>query len=96
METFAKRREALRADALKTIDTYNGKKAVTLPTGVRAIDMDDAWLLIGTGAPALRHKRDQRAIEKGLEPSWEDVPIGEKWSTGDLCELADRLQQTND
>ena len=93
-ETFTQRRKALRADALKAIDTYDGPKAVTLATGEKALDMDDAWLLIGTGAPALRHKKDQRAIEKGLEPSWEDVPIGERWSTGALCGLADRLLKT--
>ena len=95
METFAKRREALRADALRTIDTYDGPKTVPLPTGGKAIDMDDAWLLIGKGSPALRHKKDQRAIEKGREPSWEDVPLGDIWSTGALCDLADRLRMTN-
>lgn len=94
-ETFTQRRKTLRADALKAIDTYDGPKAVTLATGEKALDMDDAWLLIGKGCPTLRHKKDQRAIEKGREPSWEDVPLGDNWGTGALCDLADKLQKTN-
>lgn len=94
-ETFTQRRKALREDALKAIDTYDGPKAVTLATGEKALDWDDAWLIIGNGDPVIRHKKSQRAIEKGREPSWRDIRLSVGWDTISICELADKLQKTS-
>ena len=90
-KTFTQRRKELREEALKAIDSYDGPKAVTLATGDKALDWDDAWLIIGNGDPVIRHKKSQRAIEKGREPSWQDIRLGVGWDTISLCELADKL-----
>ena len=34
-------------DAAIAISTYKGKKVKTLATGEKAIDNDDAWIIIG-------------------------------------------------
>ena len=94
-KSFTKRHTDLRTEALAAINTYNGPKARTLPTGEKAIDMDDSWLVIGNGNPFLRNKRDQRLHEAGKEPCWEDQPIAESWSCGEICRLADNLAKEN-
>ena len=80
-------------EALNAINTYNGKKATTLPTGEKAIDNDDAWLIIGGEEPILRDKREQRLREKGKfnEEDSTDVYISDSWSYEDICVYADKL-----
>lgn len=77
-EPYSAALERLKREALKVINDYRGPRAVTLPTGDLAIDNDDAWLLIGRGdgIPVLRDKRDQRLIEKGMDPGEaDDYPL---------------------
>lgn len=90
---FSDRLSALIRDAVASIDNYDGPKAVTLTTGEKAIDMDDAWLITGKGTPVIRHKKDQAAIEGGREPSWGDKPLS-GWSPEDIASLADKLAAT--
>lgn len=91
--SYSSRLKAVVDDALKAIDTYSGPKAVTLATGEKALDMDDAWLLIGKGKPVLRNKKDQHLIEHGEAQNWEDEPFGgSDYSFPlDVCAFADRL-----
>ena len=99
--------DRLKRSALKVINDYRGPRTVTLPTGDIAIDNDDAWLLIGRedGVPVLRDKRDQRLIEKGMDPTeaddysldTEDGPMGQESPlftydvNGDIFKFADEL-----
>jgi len=91
-KSFLEELSGLKADALKTINDYSGEKAVHLPTGEEAVDMDDSWLLVGQkdGTPKMRNKKAQRQIEKGLEPSWDDLDLSNS-ETEEICRLADSL-----
>ena len=83
--------EAVKA-ALKTINEHNVH--IILPTGDRAIDNDDAWILIGQddGEPVLRNKKEQRRLEAGLAPGYyEDKKLSEAFEHLEICKLADRL-----
>ena len=82
--------DAVKNCVLKAIDRYTGPKAVTLPGNRKAVDLDDSWVLIGDGNPRLRNKKDQRLIEKGLQPSWDDKPLS-SIPLEELCTLADNL-----
>jgi len=73
---LSSRAEQLKFDTLKFINDPDGKPTVTLSTGEKAIDMDDAWLIIGKDAPELptapcrpflRDKRIQFIIDKQPE-----------------------------
>ena len=79
--------------AAMAINGYTGEKSIILPTGERAIDNDDAWLIIGGDEPILRDKREQRLREKGLlkEEDSTDFFILDKWDYEDICTYADCL-----
>lgn len=85
-------------NALYDINDYEGEKAVTLPTGERAIDNDDAWIIIGGDEPIVRDKREQRIREKYASEGREypdnestDFFILDKWDYESICEFADNL-----
>lgn len=84
--------------AAMAINSYEGKKAVTLPTGEKAIDNDDAWIIIGEDEPIVRDKREQRIREtyknEGKEyPEEEstDYFLLDKWEYEEICTYADEL-----
>lgn len=91
------RHENLLIEALSSINSYNGKNVVTLSTGEKALDFDDAWLLIGlkTGMPMIRDKRDQRILEsvRGTEEAYqfEDDRLVDNFEVSEICEIADKL-----
>jgi hypothetical protein len=88
-------------EALDYIQNYDGEKAITLPTGEKAIDNDDAYVIIGdeeVGEPYLRDKREQRIREvykkEGKEFPDEansDVYLLDAWDYFPVCEFADKL-----
>ena len=94
---FSTRHENLLIEALSSINSYDGKNAVILPTGEKAIDFDDAWLLIGlkTGMPMIRDKRDQRILEsvRGTDEAYqfEDDRLVDNFEVSEICEIADKL-----
>lgn len=84
--------------AAMAINSYEGKKAVTLPTGEKAIDNDDAWIIIGEDEPIVRDKREQRIREtyknEGKEyPEEEstDYFLLDKWEYEEICTYADEV-----
>ena len=84
--------------AAMAINSYEGKKAVTLPTGEKAINNDDAWIIIGEDEPIVRDKREQRIREtyknEGKEyPEEEstDYFLLDKWEYEEICTYADEL-----
>ena len=91
-KSFSEELSGLKADALKAINDYTGEKAVHLPTSEIAVDMDDSWLLVGQkdGTPKMRNKKAQRQIEKGLEPSWDDLDLSNS-DVEEICRIADIL-----
>lgn len=96
MNQFKENYEALLKQALDAINNYNGSKAVALATGEKAIDFDDAWLILrGPKGPALRDKRDQRLLQKGMrDPKLvqeDDHPIVYVFEPAEIFDLADRL-----
>lgn len=96
MDQFKENYEALLKQALDAINNYNGNKAVALATGEKAIDFDDAWLILrGPKGPALRDKRDQRLLQKGMRDlklvQEEDHPIVYVFEPAEIFDLADRL-----
>lgn len=76
------------------INVYDGKRLTTLSTGEKAIDWDDAWLIVQTkdNQPRLRDKRSQRIYEKthNIEDIADDKFISEI-DTDILVEYADEL-----
>lgn len=91
-KNFTQRLASLSGEALRAINSTNVGTLV-LATGEKAVDNDDAWLIIGRpdGVPVLRNKKEQRRIEVGLKPGYfPDVPLSGR-SVEDICELADRL-----
>ncbi len=89
----------LRHKLISFINTTDGKNIITLSTGEKAIDMDDAWLVIGkidgihtpAGSPFLRDKREQWLKDKNPDynlpmPQSNDMLIN--WDTDRLMELA--------
>lgn len=96
MDQFKENYEALLKQALDAINNYDGEKAVTLATGEKAIDFDDAWLILrGPKGPALRDKRDQRLLQKGMRDlklvQEDDHPIVYVFEPAEIFDLADRL-----
>lgn len=88
----------LVAEAIKEINNYNGSKVVTLKTGEKAIDNDDAWIIIGGDEPIIRDKRDQRIRETYLKEGEEypetmspDNYLIDDWDYETIFEFADRL-----
>ena len=85
----------LRVEVLEYINNYNGPKAVTLKTGEKAIDNDDAWIIIGREEklPLLRHKKEQRNLEAGGKPGevFEDKQLDLGMDVTSLFILADKL-----
>jgi len=84
--------------AAMAINSYDGEKVVTLATGEKAIDNDDAWMIIQGDEPIIRDKREQRIREayknEGSEYPEEkssDYFILDKWSYEDICTYADEL-----
>ena len=101
--TFIEKLNKVRSEAIDYIQNYTGSKSIILPTGERAIDNDDAWIIIGdeeVGEPYLRDKREQRLREKykaeGIEFSEElssDVYMLDNMENEELCMFADELAQ---
>lgn len=99
--TFLDKLNKVRSEAIDYIRNYTGNKSVILPTGERAIDNDDAWIIIGdeeVGEPYIRDKREQRLREKykakGIEFSEElssDVYMLDNMDNEGLCMFADKL-----
>ena len=96
--SYTSRLAEVANSAIIDINNYEGKKAVMLPTGEKAIDNDDAWLIIGGAEPILRDKREQRIREaykhEGKEyPEIEssDYFILDKWEYEEICAFADKL-----
>ena len=97
-QSYTSRLAEVANSAIIDINNYKGKKAVTLPTGEKAIDNDDAWLIIGGAEPIIRDKREQRIREtykkEGREyPEREssDYFILDKWEYEEICAYADKL-----
>ena len=85
----------LLKDALQSIARYDGANCIVLATGERALDWDDAWLILDKwDVPSLRGKKDQRIFEKtGQAPASDnDTPIT-TWEPFEIFELADRLAE---
>lgn len=85
-------------DAAIAINIYDGEKAITLPTGEKAIDNDDAYIIIGGQEPIIRDKREQRVRETYLSEGREypDTESHEEfmldaWSYEEICGYADDL-----
>ena len=88
-------------DALNAIQNYEGDKAITLATGEKAIDNDDAYIIIGDaeiGEPYIRDKREQRIRETYMKEGKEfpdernsDVYLYDQWTYDDICSYADCL-----
>lgn len=89
----------LRHELIRFINMPDGKNTTTLSTGETAIDMDDAWLIIGkkdgihtpAGSPFLRDKREQWLKDENPDynlpmPQSNDMLIN--WDTDRLMELA--------
>ena len=68
--------EVFKKMMLKKIDSYDGPKRIELKTAEKAVDWDDAYLIIGDGQPRLRDKRDQRLMEK--DPAWAKETFNEE------------------
>ena len=90
----------LVGEATIAINNYNGEKAITLPTGERALDNDDSLIIIGTpnGEPIIRDKREQKIREVYMQEGKEypeehctDVFLGDSWDEGEICSYADQL-----
>lgn len=84
--------------ALMAINNYDGEKAVTLATGEKALDLDDAWMIIGGDEPIVRDKREQRIRETYMKEGGEypeehstDFFVLDTWSYDDICSYADIL-----
>lgn len=85
--------------AIGAIYGYDGEDVVTLPTGERAIDNDDAWIIIGGDDDVIvRDKREQRVREAYAKEGKEydesessDYYMDDKWSYEEICEFADNL-----
>ena len=92
--TFEGCLKALLSEALQSINKHPIN--ITLPTGDRAIDFDDAWLLIDRpdGEPVLRNKKEQRLIEASEKPgTYEDTKFSKVNDPEDICRLADKLER---
>lgn len=89
----------IRHELIRFINKPDGKDTTTLSTGETAIDMDDAWLIIGkkdgihtpAGCPFLRDKREQWLKDENPDynlpmPELNDMLIN--WDTDRLMELA--------
>lgn len=63
---YASQTKGLLKQALGVINNYSGDKLVTLPSGEKAVDLDESWVIINKEGSFLRDKRD---IYK------EDVPL---------------------
>lgn len=101
MNQFKEKYEALLKQALNAINNYNGDKTVTLATGEKAINFDDAWLILRCPkGPALRDKRDQRLLEKKMRDpkviKEDDHPIVYVFEPAEIFDLADRLCDTKE
>ena len=91
--------EQVAESAAMAINNYDGDKVVILPSGEKAIDNDDAWILIGREEGAVvRDKREQRIRDtyrkEGLEyPEHEssDEVIINDWDYETICGFADIL-----
>jgi len=96
---FADQHRMLLRDALEIINSYNGPKAVTLNTGEKAIDNDDAWLMLRQpdGMPVLRNKKEQRNREAGGAPGvvFDDTPMTKTFEDIEIFTLADSLSADN-
>ena len=79
-------------DALLSLKDYNGEKLVTLPTGEKAIDNDDSWIIVSghedTDEPVLRGK-------KATDNNGDEL-IFDIWSYEDICAYADNLLNLQD
>lgn len=95
---FLTKLDELVAEAVKIINNYKGNKVVTLKTDEKAIDNDDAWIIIGGDGPIIRDKRDQRIREAYLKEGGEypetmssDSHILDDWDYETILEFADKL-----
>ena len=84
----------LAKEALDSIFNYNGIKVINLPTGERAIDFDDSYIIIksiGYTEPVFRWKKEQWSLNNGKKEKAEydarlsELPIDE------ICKIADNL-----
>lgn len=87
-ETFVAKLANVAWDANLSIMQYKGKRLKTLPTGEKAIDNDDAWIIIAghedtDDEPVLRDKR--------AKDNRNDVYLYEEWDYMTICEFADSL-----
>jgi hypothetical protein len=96
--TYTSRLAGAACDAAIAINLYDGEKAITLPTGEKAIDNDDAYIIIGGQEPIIRDKREQRVRETYLSEGREypDTESHEEfmldaWSCEEICGYADDL-----
>lgn len=96
--TYTSRLAGVACDAAIAINLYDGEKAITLPTGEKAIDNDDAYIIIGGQEPIIRDKREQRVRETYLSEGREypDTESHEEfmldaWSCEEICGYADDL-----
>lgn len=96
--TYTSRLAGVAVDATIAINLYDGEKAITLPTGEKAIDNDDAYIIIGGQEPIIRDKREQRVRETYLSEGREypDTESHEEfmldaWSCEEICGYADDL-----
>ena len=97
-QTYTSRLAEIANDAIIAINTYKGEKVVTLPTGEKAIDNDDAWIIIGGDEPIIRDKREQRVREtyKSEGREYPDTESHQEfmldaWDYDDICAYADEL-----
>lgn len=100
-QSFTRRLGTLLRDAVAAINAYDGPLSVTLATGERAVDNDDAWLILQddpAASPLVRDKREQRIRERCAREGIAftaaestDYAISERWPVEDVCAYADRL-----
>lgn len=100
-ERLCLQKSSVKYDIIRFINNPEGKPVVTLSTGETAIDMDDAWLIIGRkdgifteeGSLFLRDKRRQRDYDENPEKKHlEIVPDSDKlihWDIERLFETAE-------
>jgi len=99
LQQLIERNDKLKKDLIAFVNAPRGKKTVTLSTGEKALDADDAWLVIGRsdGQPIIRDKRDQRIYDRlptEMKPSgFNDTQLLSSWETGDIIRLLNSLNE---
>jgi hypothetical protein len=97
---FYNRFATLVKDACAAINNYHGEKVVNLATGEKAINNDDAWIILGGDEPIIRDKREQRIREtyakegkKYPENQSSDKLLLDSFDYDELCVFADNLYE---